>query len=66
MANKINLVSVSFLVASNNAQERQAAKGILHTLGAGNIRLVPNGFEAIAEMKRFPADVVFCEWDMSP
>ncbi len=66
MAKKINLAALNFLIASNNAQERQAAKGILHTLGARNIRLVPDGSEAIAEMKRFLADVVFCEWDMSP
>ncbi len=66
MASKINLAALSFLVASNNAQERQTAKSILHTLGARNIRLVTNGSEAITEMKRFPADVVLCEWDMSP
>ncbi len=57
---------MSFLVASNNAQERQAAKDILHTLGARNIRLVQDGSKAITEMKTFPADVVFCDWEMSP
>ncbi|MAE44086.1 MAG: hypothetical protein CMF63_03705 [Magnetovibrio sp.] len=66
MANKINLAALSFLVASNNAQERQAAKDILHILGARNIRLVKDGSEAITEMKTFPADVVFCDWEMSP
>ncbi|HIJ92484.1 MAG TPA: response regulator [Rhodospirillaceae bacterium] len=66
MAKKLNLAALSFLVVGNNAQERQAAKTILHTLGARNIRLVQDGSEAITEMKRFPADVVLCEWDMSP
>ncbi len=66
MAKKLNLAALSFLVVGNNAQERQAAKSILHTLGARNISLVKDGSEAITEMKRFPADVTLCEWDMSP
>ncbi len=66
MAKKLNLAALSFLVVGNNAQERQAAKSILHTLGARNISLVKDGSEAITEMKRFPADVILCEWDMSP
>ena len=66
MAKKLNLAALGFLVVGNNAQERQAAKSILYTLGARSIRLVKDGSEAITEMKTFPADVVFCDWEMSP
>jgi two-component system chemotaxis response regulator CheY len=45
---------------------RALVKTILHALGAKNCREALEGADAFKELKRFSADMIICDLNMSP
>ena len=61
-----NLERVNFLVVDDNKHMRALVKSILKALGVQNIFEAGDGADAFKELRHFPADVIICDWNMSP
>tara|TARA_B100000315_G_C14577607_1_gene588703 strand:+ start:991 stop:1542 length:552 start_codon:yes stop_codon:yes gene_type:complete len=61
-----NLNRLNFLIVDDNKHMRALVKTILHALGAKNCREASDGADAFKELRHFPADVIICDWNMSP
>jgi len=66
MAEEYNLERLNFLVVDDNRHMRALVKSILHALGIRNIIEAGDGAEAFKELRHFPADMIICDWNMSP
>jgi two-component system, chemotaxis family, chemotaxis protein CheY len=64
--NNYNLERLNFLIVDDNKHMRALVKGILHALGSKNIREASDGADAFKELRHFPADLIICDWNMSP
>ena len=61
-----NLERLNFLIVDDNKHMRALVKTILHALGAKNCREASDGADAFKELRHFPADIIICDWSMSP
>ncbi|MCW8914571.1 MAG: response regulator [Magnetovibrio sp.] len=61
-----NIKKVNVLIVDDDVHSRQIVKGILRPLGVRNIQEVDNGADALRVLKHFAADIVFCDWNMTP
>ena len=61
-----NLERLNFLIVDDNKHMRALVKTILHALGAKNCREASDGADAFKELRHFPADIIICDWNMSP
>ena len=61
-----NLTRLNFLIVDDNKHMRALVKSILHALGVKNCVEAGDGADAFKELRHFPADVIICDWNMSP
>ena len=61
-----NLERLNFLIVDDNKHMRALVKSILHALGIKNILEAGDGVDAFKELRHFPADIIICDWNMSP
>ncbi len=61
-----NLERLNFLIVDDNKHMRALVKSILHALGVKNIVEAQDGADAFKELRHFPADIIICDWNMSP
>ncbi len=61
-----SLERLHFLVVDDNKHMRALVKTILHALGAKSVVEAQDGADAFREMRHFPADMIICDWNMSP
>ena len=61
-----NLERLNFLIVDDNKHMRALVKTILHALGSKNVTEAADGANAFKELRVFPADIIICDWNMSP
>lgn len=61
-----NLSRLNFLMVDDNKHMRALVKSILHALGVKNVLEAGDGADAFKELRHFPADIIICDWSMSP
>jgi len=61
-----NLDRLNFLVVDDNKHMRALVKTLLHTLGSKNVQEAADGADAFKELRVVPADIIICDWAMSP
>ena len=61
-----NLQHLNVLIIDDNKHMRVLIKQVLHAIGVKLIREADDGADAFKEMESFDADVVLCDWAMSP
>ncbi|MBF0251878.1 MAG: response regulator [Alphaproteobacteria bacterium] len=61
-----NLSRLNFLIVDDNKHMRALVKSILHALGVKNVLEAADGADAFKELRHFPADIIICDWNMSP
>jgi len=61
-----NLERLNFLVVDDNRHMRSLVRSVLHALGARHIEEAADGADAYARLGTYAADVVICNWQMSP
>lgn len=61
-----NLERLNFLIVDDNKHMRALVKTILHALGSKNVAEAADGADAFKELRVFPADIIICDWNMSP
>ncbi|MBF0561264.1 MAG: response regulator [Alphaproteobacteria bacterium] len=61
-----NLERLNFLIVDDNKHMRALVKTILHALGTKNVADAADGADAFKELRCFPADIIICDWNMSP
>jgi DNA-binding response OmpR family regulator len=61
-----NLERLNFLVVDDNKHMRALVKTILHAFGSKNVHDASDGADAFKELRVFPADIIICDWAMSP
>lgn len=61
-----NLERLNFLVVDDNKHMRALVKTILHALGSKSVVEAADGADAFKELRHFPADIIICDWNMSP
>ena len=61
-----NLAGLNFLVIEDNGHMRALIRGILTALGAENVVDALDGAHGFEQLRRFSADIIICDWHMSP
>ncbi len=61
-----NLERLNFLVVDDNSYMRFLVGSVLRALGARHIEEATDGADAYARLGTYAADVVICNWQMSP
>lgn len=61
-----NIEGIRFLVVDDNAPMRALLRTILTTLGARGVTDAADGRTAFERLKECKADIVICDWNMSP
>ncbi|MBL6959178.1 MAG: response regulator [Rhodospirillales bacterium] len=61
-----NLERLNFLIVDDNKHMRALVKSILHALGVKSCLEASDGADAFKELRHFPADIIICDWNMSP
>ena len=61
-----NLERLNFLVVDDNWHMRALVRSILDALGVKNVLDAGDGADALKELRDFPADMIICDWSMSP
>ncbi|MBF0391848.1 MAG: response regulator [Alphaproteobacteria bacterium] len=61
-----SLERLNFLVVDDNKHMRALVKTILHALGSKSVVEAADGADAFKELRHFPADIIICDWNMSP
>ena len=61
-----NLERLNFLVVDDNRHMRSLVRSVLHALGARHIEEATDGADAYARLGDYAADLVICNWQMSP
>ena len=61
-----NLERRNFLVVDDSSHMRSLVRSVLHGLGAKHIEEATDGADAYARLCTYAADVVICDWQMSP
>ncbi len=61
-----NLERLHFLVVDDNKHMRALVKTILHAFGSKSVNEAGDGADAFKELRHFPADIIICDWNMSP
>lgn len=62
----ISLENVKFLIVDDNKHMRSLVRTILMSLGAKYMKEAIDGADALMELQSFEADIVICDWNMSP
>ena len=60
------LERLNFLVVDDSSHMRSLVRSVLRGLGAKHIEEATDGADAYARLGTYPADVVICDWQMSP
>ncbi|OEJ69171.1 response regulator [Magnetovibrio blakemorei] len=60
------LANIRFLIVDDNSFMRGILRRILDTLGVNEINEAANGEEALETLKKWPADIVLLDWEMTP
>ena len=60
------LSNVKFLVVEDNQFMQSVIRRVLSSLGARDIRVCPNGADALKVLEEFSADIVITDWAMEP
>ena len=63
---KYNLERLNFLVVDDNRHIRSLVRSLLRVLGARHIEEATDGADAYARLGTYAADVIICNWQMSP
>lgn len=66
MSTNHNIERLNFLIVDDNKHMRALVKGILHALGSKSIHEATDGADAFKELHHFHADIIICDWSMSP
>ncbi|SDE58149.1 response regulator [Rhodospira trueperi] len=61
-----SLERLNFLIVDDNKHMRALVKTILHALGSKQVQEAADGADAFKELRHFPADIIICDWNMSP
>ena len=61
-----NLERLNVLVIDDNKHMRALVKSLLHALAIKNILEASDGADAFKELRHFAADLIICDWSMSP
>ncbi len=61
-----NLERLNFLVVDDNGHMRSLVRTLLHALGVRHIKEATDGADAYARLGTYAADLVICNWQMSP
>lgn len=61
-----NIERLNFLIVDDNKHMRALVKSILHALGSKNTTEASDGADAFKELRHYPADIIICDWNMSP
>lgn len=61
-----NIERLNFLIVDDNKHMRALVKSILHALGSKNTMEASDGADAFKELRHYPADIIICDWNMSP
>lgn len=61
---RVDFSSFDFLVVEDNEFLRKLIQEILHSFGAGKIRLADNAADALHQISLRAPDIVFCDWVM--
>ncbi len=61
-----NLSRLNFLIVDDNKHMRNLVLSILRSLGAKTCVEASDGADAFRELRGFPADVIICDWNMTP
>ncbi len=61
-----NLERLYFLVVDDNRHMRSLVRSVLRALGVRHIKEATDGADAYARLGIYAADVVICNWQMSP
>jgi CheY-like chemotaxis protein len=61
-----DLSRLNVLIVDDNKHMVALIKTIMHALGIRGIRGVYDAAEAFEELRNFDADIIFCDWAMSP
>ena len=61
-----NLERLNFLVVDDNRHMRSLVRSVLHALGARHIKEATDGADAYARLGTYAADIIICNWQMSP
>ncbi len=61
-----NLERLNFLVVDDIRGMRFLLRSVLHALGARHIEEATDGADAYARLGTYAADIVICNWQMSP
>ncbi|MGJ3259984.1 MAG: response regulator [Rhodospirillales bacterium] len=64
----LDISNLNFLIVEDNMYMRNLLKEILRTFRVApeNISMTPDGAGALKQLETFPADIVLCDWQMSP
>jgi DNA-binding response OmpR family regulator len=62
----ISLENIKFLIVDDNKHMRSLVRTILMALGAKSMKEAIDGADALMELQSFDADIVICDWNMSP
>ncbi|WP_299439598.1 response regulator [uncultured Rhodospira sp.] len=66
MEQAYSLERLNFLIVDDNKHMRALVKTILYALGSRQVREAGDGADAFKELRHFPADIIICDWNMSP
>ena len=61
-----DLERLNFLVVDDNWHMRALVRSILDALGVKSVLDAGDGADALKELRDFPADMIICDWSMSP
>ena len=61
-----NLERLKFLIVDDNTHMRSLVRSVLRVLGARDIEEATDGADAYARLGTYTADLVICNWQMSP
>ncbi len=61
-----NLELLNFLIVDDNKHMRSMVRTILHSFGVRNVAEAVDGSTAFKTLSDFHADVIICDWQMSP
>jgi CheY-like chemotaxis protein len=63
---KYNLERLNFLVVDDSRHMRSLVRSVLRALGARHIKEATDGADAYARLGSYAADIIICNWQMSP
>lgn len=62
----LDISSLNFLIIEDNKYMQNILMEILRTFRVRNVRCAIDGADGLKELRTFPADIVLCDWEMTP